>query len=243
VLAGRPASDGAESTLAVLVVDDDPAVRELVAGHLRDRGMVVTEADGGESALASMRRSPPDVTVLDVGLPDRSGLDVLREVRAGGTDVAVIMLTAAGDEVDRVVGLEMGADDYVVKPFSVRELEARVRAVVRRGDRAAPTRGELHVGRVTVDLDGRTVERNGAPVELTPKEFDLFAFLAANPGRAFTRDELLRKVWASSAAWQQPATVTEHVRRLRLKLEDDPSRPTLLRTVRASGYRLDPGAP
>jgi two-component system alkaline phosphatase synthesis response regulator PhoP len=111
---------------------------------------------------------------------------------------------------------------------------------VRRGDRAAPTRGVLDVGRVVVDLDGRTVERGGVAVDLTPKEFDLLAFLAANPGRAFTRDELLRKVWASSADWQQQATVTEHVRRLRLKLEDDPSRPTLLRTVRASGYRLDP---
>lgn len=229
--------DGAD-VLAVLVVDDDDALRALVAGRLGERGMAVTEAASGEHALEHLRRAPPDVVVLDVHLPGSSGLDVLREVRAEGCDVQVILLTGAGQTAERVVGLELGADDYMVKPFSLRELEARVRAVARRrrGHSAAAT---IVVGDLAIDCEARAVSRHGVAIELTPKELALLMYLASNPGRAFTRDELLRRVWASSASWQQAATVTEHVRRLRLKLEDDPAAPRLIATVRGSGYRFD----
>lgn len=236
----QPTGGAPAPTLTVLVTDDDPAVRQLVADHLRGRGMAVREAATGEQALDALDDEPADVAIVDVNLPGASGLDVLRRLRSGGPDVAVILLTAAGAEVDRVVGLELGADDYVVKPFSVRELEARVRAVTRRATSKDARPAALVAGDVAIDVEARQVERAGTPVALTPKEFDLLAFLAANPRRAFTRDELLRHVWGSSAAWQQPATVTEHVRRLRAKLEDDPANPRLLRTVRSSGYRLDP---
>lgn len=223
----------------MLVTDDDAGVLDLVAGHLRGSGMDVVAVGTGEEALDRLRAGGVEVAILDVHLPGIGGLDVLRTLRSEQSSVAVILLTAAGSEVDRVVGLELGADDYVVKPFSVRELEARVKAVLRRNGRGSGAR-RLVVGDVVVDADARLVTKAGRPVDLTPREFDLLAFLAAHPGRVFSRDELLRKVWGSSAAWQQASTVTEHVRRIRRKLEDDPARPRLIRTVRSSGYRLDP---
>jgi DNA-binding response OmpR family regulator len=231
--------DGAsEEVLVVLVVDDDDALRTLIVETLSSRGMTIIEASTGGEAIQQVRAALPDVVVLDVHLPGQSGLEVLRATKELGTDVKVILLTASGTEAERVSGLDLGADDYIVKPFSLRELEARVRAVARRHRRGSAS-STLTVGQLEIDPDARQVTRQGAPVELTPKELDLLVFLASNPRHAFTRDELLRHVWASASAWQKSATVTEHVRRLRQKLEDDPTKPQLITTVRGAGYRFD----
>ena len=222
----------------VLVVDDEPMVREVLAQYLSRDGFEVVEAADGDQAIVVLDDRRPDLVLLDLMLPKRHGLEVLRYARAT-TDVPIILLTALGDEKDRIAGLELGADDYVVKPFSPREVAARVRSVLRRsGGPPAPAIGTF--GDVTVDFDRRHVQRAGSPVELTRLEFDLLAFLLANPNRVVSRDELLESVWDSSAEWQDPATVTVHVRRLRQKLEQDPSEPVHLLTVYGVGYRFEP---
>ncbi len=217
----------------VLVVDDEPMVREVVTRYLERDGLNVRSAADGAAALLEFENNPPDLVVLDVMLPHVNGLDVLSEVRRRG-EVPVILLTANGEESDRVRGLDLGADDYVVKPFSPRELSARVRSVLRRS--AATTDSPIQIGELVVDPRSRNVEVAGSQRDLTRREFDLLAFLAANPGHVFSRSQLLDQVWDSSAEWQDPATVTVHVRRLRNKLGDEPER--WIQTVWGVGYRF-----
>jgi DNA-binding response OmpR family regulator len=224
----------------VLVVDDEPTVREVVAGYLRRDGHDVSEAADGTRALELLDAEPPDLVVLDMMLPGVNGLDVLRRVRAK-SDIPVIMLTARAEESDRVSGLELGADDYVVKPFSPRELAARVNGVLRRANRrqaAAPA--PMVYGDLTIDPRSRDVTLAGERIEMTPKEFDVLAFLAASPREVFSRAQLLESVWQSSPAWQDPATVTVHVRRIRNKIESDPEHPRWISTVWGVGYRFEP---
>ena len=222
----------------VLVVDDEQTVRSVVSDYLRRDGIRVTEVDNGRRALEAVANDRPDVVVLDVMLPEVNGFEVLAEIRSN-QDLPVIMLTARTSETDRVAGLDLGADDYVVKPFSPRELAARVRSVLRRS--GVGTAGEvLEVGRFCVDEPARELSVGGNVVDTTPREFELFAYMAKNSGRAFSRSELLRVVWKSSAEWQDPSTVTVHVRRLRRKIEHDPENPDHLSTVWGVGYRFDP---
>jgi DNA-binding response OmpR family regulator len=224
----------------VLVVDDEPTVREVVAGYLRRDGHDVSEAADGTRALELLDAEPPDLVVLDMMLPGVNGLDVLRRVRAK-SDIPVIMLTARAEESDRVSGLELGADDYVVKPFSPRELAARVNGVLRRANRrqaAAPA--PMVYGDLTIDPRSRDVTLAGERIEMTPKEFDVLAFLAASPREVFSRAQLLESVWQSSPDWQDPATVTVHVRRIRNKIESDPEHPRWISTVWGVGYRFEP---
>ena len=220
----------------VLVVDDDRTVREVVVSYLRAGGHTVVEAGDGELALAGMRDDPADLVVLDLMLPGIDGLEVCRRLRTS-SDVPIIMLTALGSETDRVIGLERGADDYVTKPFSPRELVLRVESVLRRvGERRSPAAPVLD-GDLMVDPTQHVVTLAGAVLQLTVREFDLLRFLAANPGVAYSRDDLLREVWGWSFGDQ--STVTVHVRRLREKIERDPTRPTRLMTVWGVGYRWD----
>jgi DNA-binding response OmpR family regulator len=228
------------SAAKVLVVDDEPTVREVVAGYLRRDGHQVFEAADGTTALQVIDSEPPDLIVLDMMLPGVNGLDVLRRVRST-SDVPVIMLTARSEESDRVAGLELGADDYVVKPFSPRELAARVNGVLRRTNgRVSTARTPIVVGDLTIDPLSREVSLAGRVIELTPKEFDLLAFLASSPRQVFSRAQLLESVWQSSPDWQDPATVTVHVRRIRNKIEDDPETPRWITTVWGVGYRFEP---
>jgi DNA-binding response OmpR family regulator len=223
----------------VLVVDDEPIVREVVCSYLRRDGFTTLEADDGEQARRLFERGDSSVVVLDVMLPGTDGLELCRWIR-GRSRVPVIMLTARGDEADRIVGLELGADDYVTKPFSPRELAARVRAVLRRSEPVDDDRTErLEFGDVALDVGTREVTRRGEHVALTAREFELVWFLASHPRRVFSRDQLMQGIWGYSAALDT-GTVTVHVRRLREKLEHDPSRPRHLQTVWGVGYRLVP---
>ncbi len=244
----------------ILVVDDQETIRLAVSAALeRDGFRVLAVADAG-AALAAIASDGPGLAILDIGLGGADGLTLLREIRRTG-DLPVILLTARDQEVDRVVGLEMGADDYVVKPFSPRELVARVRGLLRRAHRGlrqasvteeAPgasspppaQRGDgstrLRFDRLVIDTAERQVLLDGLPVVTTRREFDLLLCLAGSPRRVFTREQLLRAAWGSSSEWQVPSTVTEHVRRLRLKLEGDPAHPRWLETVRGVGYRFVP---
>jgi DNA-binding response OmpR family regulator len=225
----------------VLVVDDEPMVRDVLARYLAKEGFLVDTAEDGEAALAAFDRISPDLVILDLMLPKIDGLEVFRRIRDRGP-AAVIMLTAKGEETDRVVGLELGADDYVTKPFSPREVVARVRAVLRRSgmkDTAPPQAGVLVFGDLEMEGARRTVCRKGEPVRLTRKEFDLLYFLASRPGTTFARSQLLEEVW--DFAWDgDSATVTVHIRRLREKIEDNPSNPIHLVTVWGVGYRFEP---
>ncbi len=223
----------------VLVVDDDHTVREVVVSYLRAHRHEVVEAADGETALRVMRETPADLVVLDLMLPGIDGLEVCRRLRTA-SEVPVIMLTALGSETDRVVGLERGADDYVTKPFSPRELALRVDSVLRRsGERpAAPTR--LIDGDLVVDTGSHVATLGDQVLALTVREFDLLRFLLANPGVAYSRDELLQQVWGWSFGDQ--STVTVHVRRLREKVEADPTRPVRLVTVWGVGYRWEAAA-
>jgi DNA-binding response OmpR family regulator len=224
----------------VLVVDDEPTVREVVAGYLRRDGHIVSEAADGPTALALLASEPPDLVVLDMMLPGVNGLDILRSIRQTG-DMPVIMLTARAEESDRVAGLELGADDYVVKPFSPRELAARVNGVLRRAaPKTSPVADLLEFEGLAIDSRSREVRRDGELVELTPKEFDVLAHLAASPRRVFSRADLLRDVWQSSPDWQDSATVTVHVRRIRNKIETDPENPRWITTIWGVGYRFEP---
>ncbi|MFD0343408.1 response regulator transcription factor [Streptomyces sp. NPDC127117] len=222
----------------VLVVDDDPTVAEVVTEYLARAGYEVARAADGPAALERYAARRPDLAVLDLMLPGMDGFEVCRRMRAHGP-VPVIMLTARGDEDDRILGLETGADDYVTKPFSPRELVLRVDSVLRRARAATPTgRSELLQGAgLVLDPAARRATWEGRVLALTLREFDLLAFLLRHPGRVFTREELMRGVWG----WDfgDLSTVTVHVRRLRGKVEADPARPELIRTVWGVGYRLD----
>jgi DNA-binding response OmpR family regulator len=225
----------------VLVVDDEPMVREVVARYLRLDGLSVHEAADGHAAQAWLDVNTPDLVVLDVMLPGLDGLSLLRSLRANSS-VPVILLTARAEEIDRIVGLELGADDYVVKPFSPRELAVRVRAVLRRSTAAAAQdhTSLLEFDGLCIDARARQVYIDGVLVALTPKEFDLLSMLARSPRQVFSRAQILDLVWASSPDFQDPATVTVHVGRLRQKLERDPEHPRWIVTVRSVGYRFEP---
>ena len=237
----------------ILVVDDEAVLVETIAYNLEQAGYQVTTAADGASALEIVRREPPDLIILDIMLPEMDGLEVCRQLRRDGgtTATPIIMLTAKGDEIDKVVGLEVGADDYVTKPFGRRELLARVRALLRRanptqedgnaqhgsGDTSQAQRPgrELLAGPVRIDLAGRRVNCRGKDLELQPKQFDLLTYLARNRGTVLTRDQLLQNVWGYDYVGDT-RTVDVHVRWLREKLEEDPANPKLIQTVRGVGY-------
>ncbi|MFE0019438.1 response regulator transcription factor [Amycolatopsis sp. NPDC059021] len=224
----------------ILVVDDDERVRTVVTWQLEADGFLVTEAGDGHTALERIAAEPPDLMVLDLSLPGLGGLDVLRRVRhdRSRTPLPVVVLSGRSGETDRIVGLDLGADDYLVKPFSPEELAARVRSVLRRSVPVTTVDGETEDG-LRIDTAAHQVTLDGAFVELTAKEFDLLVFLAQHPGQVFTRAQLLQAVWRSSPGWQSDATVTEHIHRLRAKLETGPGGPRRLRTVRGVGYRWE----
>jgi two-component system response regulator ResD len=227
----------------ILVVDDDATVAEVLTRYLEREGFTVESASDGEGALAHADKAWPDLVVLDLMLPGMDGLEVCRQLRGrSGPPVPVVMLTARQEEGDRVAGLELGADDYVVKPFSPRELTARVKAVLRRAEAPpAPDAGgeaAVRAGDLVVDPAARTVTLAGRAVTMTVREFDLLAFLARHPRRAFRREELLEHVWGWT--YGDTSTVTVHVRRLREKVEHDPSAPAHLVTVWGVGYRFEP---
>ncbi|HET6850517.1 MAG TPA: response regulator transcription factor [Gaiellales bacterium] len=222
---------------SVLVVDDEPVVRDVLGRYFAREGFAVLEAADGEKALATIREQAPHAVVLDLMLPRLSGLDVLKLVRLE-TDVPVVILSARASEAERIAGLRLGADDYVVKPYSPREVVERVRAVLRRSA-GRPGIRTTQFGDVEVDGERREVRRGGVAVHTTRKEFELLQLLAGSPGRTFSRSELLEEVWGYS--WPGHGdTVTVHVRRVREKIEPDPSRPRHLVTVRGVGYRFDP---
>jgi DNA-binding response OmpR family regulator len=227
-----------EPMATVLVVDDEPIVREVVVRYLEREGYATLEADDGERAREHLERSAPDLVVLDVMLPGTDGLELCRWIRSR-SELPVIMLTARGEEADRIVGLELGADDYVTKPFSPRELAARVRTVLRRARAGSFSSERLVLGDLELDAETRDVRKGGTEVKLTAKEFDLLWFLASHPRRVFGRDQLMSRVWGYEAALDT-GTVTVHVRRLREKIEDDPSHPRHLQTVWGVGYRVVP---
>jgi len=221
----------------ILVVEDETKIARLVRDYLEHAGFEVLVAGDGDAALANVRRSRPDLVVLDLGLPGRDGLDVARTLRRT-SDVPIVMLTARGDETDRVVGLELGADDYVVKPFGPKELVARVRAVLRRTETARAGGPEvLRVADVEVDVGRMRVAVAGRPVELTPTEFQLLATLVREPGRVFTRGQLLDAVHGVAFESYERA-VDAHVKNIRKKLEPVPGRPRYLLTVHGVGYRF-----
>jgi DNA-binding response OmpR family regulator len=228
----------AEPVTTVLVVDDEPIVREVVVRYLEREGYRTLEAGDGDSARELLEREPLNLVVLDLMLPGTDGLELYRWIRSS-SELPVIMLTARGEEADRIVGLELGADDYVTKPFSPRELTARVRSVLRRSTRVEPTEERLSFGDVELERATRDVRKAGAPVRLTAREFDLLWFLASHPRRVFSRSQLMASVWGYMAALDT-GTVTVHVRRLREKIEPDPSSPRHLETVWGVGYRLVP---
>jgi DNA-binding response OmpR family regulator len=221
----------------ILVVDDEPIVRDVVARYLERDGHRIVEAADGDEARGLIEQEAPSLVVLDVMLPGSTdGLALCRWIRST-SDLAVILLTARGEETDRIVGLELGADDYVTKPFSPRELATRVRTVLRRARPVARLRQRVAVGSLVVDAAGREARRGDELLQLTAREFELLWFLASNPNQVFSRDQLMHRVWGYEAA-VDTGTVTVHVRRLREKLEEDPAHPRLLETVWGVGYRL-----
>jgi len=228
----------------ILIVDDEASVVEVVGLYLRREGFEITSAADGREALEAMQKGRPDLLILDVMLPEIDGLEILRRLRAGSdSKVPVILLTARGQEIDRIYGLELGADDYVVKPFSPAELTARVKAILRRTgtDQLLPGTHQLVAFEgLKIDPKTREVEVQGNRVELTATEFNLLYFLADHPRQVFSRDQLLEKVWGYSD-YVDPSTVTVHIRRLREKIEVKPSEPSRLVTVWGVGYKFEPG--
>ena len=222
----------------VLVVDDDETVRVLLTRYLEMEGFAVAQVSDGGGALAAIASENPDLVLLDLMLPAQDGLDILTRLRRD-SQVPVILLTARGGEADRILGLKLGADDYVVKPFSPGELAARINSVLRRSRTAAP-QSVLQFDGLSLDLGTREVTVGDLMVTTTAREFDLLAFLASSPRQVFSRQQLLENVWASSGEWQDPDTVTEHIRRIRRRIEADPDHPRWIRTVRGVGYRFDP---
>jgi two-component system response regulator MtrA len=220
----------------VLVVDDDAALAEMLGIVLRGEGFEAAFVHDGTSALDAFRRVKPDIILLDLMLPGMSGIDVCREIRAE-SGVPIVMLTAKSDTVDVVLGLESGADDYVIKPFKPKELVARVRAQLRRNEDAPPE--SLTIGDLTIDVSGHSVSRGGDPIALTPLEFDLLLALARKPRQVFTREVLLEQVWGYRHA-ADTRLVNVHVQRLRSKIETDPENPKIVLTVRGVGYKAGP---
>ncbi len=220
----------------ILVVDDEPKIATLARDYLEHAGFAVLTAGDGPSALATIRQRRPDLVVLDLGLPGLDGLDVTRELRRSST-IPIVMLTARDDELDKLLGLELGADDYLTKPFSPRELVARVRAVLRRADRAPEAAETIRAGDVVLDLPRMRAEVEGTVVDLTPTEFQLLATMAARPGRIFTRAQLLDALHGIAFETYERA-IDSHVKNLRRKVEPDPRRPRYILTVYGVGYRF-----
>ena len=220
----------------ILIVDDEPQIVRVLKGYLETAGFQVVTASDGAEAIAVFRHQSPDLVVLDLMLPEVDGLDVARAIRRQG-DVPIIMLTARVEETDRLIGLELGADDYVTKPFSPREVVARVRAVLRRTERPEPASPTLKEGDIVLDPDKRQVTVRGRPVELTPTEFDLLAVLMETPGRVFSRMQLLDKVQGYAYEGYE-RTVDAHVKNLRQKIEEDPRHPRVILTVYGLGYKF-----
>ncbi len=220
----------------ILVVDDEPKIATLARDYLEHAGFAVLTANDGPSALAMIRQRRPDLVVLDLGLPGLDGLDLTRELRRDST-IPIVMLTARDDELDKLLGLELGADDYMTKPFSPRELVARVRAVLRRAERPLEAAETIRAGDVVLDLPRMRAEVGGTAVELTPTEFQLLATLAARPGRIFTRSQLLDALHGVAFETYERA-IDSHIKNLRRKLEPDPRRPRYVLTVYGVGYRF-----
>ena len=220
----------------ILVVDDDQNICELLRLYIEKEGFEVVIANDGRKALEMFEQENPDLIMLDIMLPELDGWQVCREIRKK-SQCPIIMLTAKGEVFDKVLGLELGADDYIVKPFGIKELCARVRAVLRRTARSQEPEQKLEAGTLQVDIARHTVTKNGTKIELTAKEFDLLAMLMKNRGKVLTRDSLLDKVWGVEY-FGDTRTVDVHVRYLRQKVEDDPDHPVLIQTVRGVGYRF-----
>jgi two-component system response regulator ResD len=224
----------------ILVVDDEPSIREVMSLYLSRDGFRVVTAEDGAEALTKARAEEPDLILLDVMLPYHSGLEITETLR-GERDVPIILVTARTDEIDRITGLELGADDYVVKPFSPREVVARVRAVLRRSgptERRTERSQRLEIGAFMIDPGERSVEIGGRTIDLTATEFELLHFMAARPRRVFSRSQLLDNVWGEDFVADE-STVTVHIRRLREKVEEDPSHPQHIQTVWGVGYRFN----
>jgi two-component system response regulator RegX3 len=219
----------------ILVVEDEEAISEPLAEHLEREGFSAEVAGTLAAARDAYERETPDLILLDVMLPDGDGRDLARDIRQG-SDVPIVMLTARGEEIDRVLGLELGADDYVVKPFSARELSARIRAILRRG-RSSERRGPIEVGDVKLDPAARTVTKAGAPIELAAREFDLLLMLMSSAGQVLRREQIMDEVW--DPHWFGPTkTLDVHISWLRRKIEDDPSEPRYISTIRGVGFRF-----
>jgi len=224
----------------ILIIEDDRDIVELVRYNLANEGFEVTSVADGSAALASLRKSTPDLVILDLMLPKMPGLEVCKEIRrdAALNRLPILMLTARGEEADRVIGLEMGADDYVTKPFSPRELAARVKALLRRTEPAGEAERAIEVGRLLIDPSSYRVTRAGKLLTLSTLEFRLIYYLAARPNRVFTRDQLLDAVWGTDR-FVTPRSVDVYIRRLREKIETDPENPVHLKTVRGAGYLFE----
>lgn len=224
----------------ILVVDDEPDIVELVSYNLKKDGFVVASAADGEEALSLIKKNRYDLIILDLMLPGIQGVDLCRMIRSNAATerLPIIMLTAKADESDRVLGLEMGADDYLSKPFSTRELIARVRAVLRRSSEKNPGPAAIIVGDLMIDKGTYTITKLGMPLELSATEFKLLLYLAERRGRVFSRDQLLDAVWKDDV-FVEPRTVDVHMRRLRMQIEDEPSDPKYIKTKRGVGYYVD----
>jgi DNA-binding response OmpR family regulator len=227
--------DDSTTPLRALVVEDDEANRLLLTRYLTQEGYAVDTAADGPGAVQAVTANPPDVMILDLGLPGIDGMEVLRRIRRD-SGIPVLVLTGRDDEPAKLQGFEVGADDYVVKPYSLPEIGARLRALLRRGTPVVP-RERLEFDRLVIDIGAATATFDGAVLDLRPKEFSLLAFMASDPGRCFSREELLEHVWGSTEGWQQAATVTEHIHRLRSRLRVDGDH-DWIQTVRGMGYRF-----
>ena len=227
----------------ILIIEDDPDIVELVRYNLSKEGYQVAAVGDGVAGLEKIRKSQPDLLVLDLMLPKLSGMEVCKEIRRDQAlkQLPILMLTARGEEMDRVIGLEVGADDYVTKPFSPRELVARIRALLRRTEPIGTEDRPLQVGNLHIDPGSYRVVRDGEPISLTALEFRLLYFLASKPNRVFTRDQLLDRVWGTER-FVTPRSVDVYVRRLREKIEADPENPVYLKTLRGAGYLFESGA-
>lgn len=224
----------------VLLVEDDKDIVELVRYNLEKEGYQFLSTGDGTTGLAQVRKTPPDLLILDLMLPKIPGLEICKEIRKDVTlnRLPILILTAKGEEADRVVGLELGADDYVVKPFSPRELVARIKALLRRSEPGAPPEKAVEIGPLHIDPAAYRVTRAGKPVAMSTLEFRLLYFLASRPDRVFTRDQLLDAVWGTDR-FVTPRSVDVYVRRLREKIEEDPERPEYMKTVRGAGYKFE----
>ena len=227
---------------SILIVEDEPAVARSLQYGLEFEGYIVTWAETGESALDIVHTQTPDIILLDIRLPDISGFDICRQLRAEGFRMPILMLTARDEAIDKILGLELGADDYVVKPYDLRELVARIRSLLRRayGDLSTSSKGErITFGDIIVDLETILITRGGDPVTLTPIEFRLLRYLTSNPNRPISRSVLIDAIWGYEGDIGSDRTVDVHIRHLREKLEQDPSNPQFIQTVRGIGYKFE----